>query len=224
MERLAVELYPRAIGFVGKEAYRGTFGERPELGPQERRLADTALFVLPSTSPANAAVPWEERLLWFRAFRESLVMVRHAVRALLLDEQHRILLDRRPFVVDPKDTVWATPGGGIEPGESHEQALRRELVEEVALHEFAFGSEVWWREHFFPMASGHGGQREHFYVVRVEGFEAAGTPDVDVVERRWWTVAELSVSDERFAPRRLPELLAALVRDGPPEEPLDVGL
>lgn len=69
---IAAELRPRAIGFVGKEAYRGVFGERPELGAQERRLGQTALFVLPSTSPANAAVPWPERLRWFRAFRESL--------------------------------------------------------------------------------------------------------------------------------------------------------
>jgi G:T/U-mismatch repair DNA glycosylase len=66
-----VELRPRAIGFVGKEAYRGAFGERPELGAQERRLGETALFVLPSTSPANAAVPWEERLRWFQAFFDA---------------------------------------------------------------------------------------------------------------------------------------------------------
>ena len=72
LEQIAADLRPRAIGFVGTEAYRGAFGERPELGRQERRLADTALFVLPSTSPANAAVPWEERLRWFVAFRESL--------------------------------------------------------------------------------------------------------------------------------------------------------
>ena len=72
LERIAVELRPRAIGFVGKEAYRGAFGERPELGAQERRLGETALWVLPSSSPANAAVPWAERLRWFRAFRESL--------------------------------------------------------------------------------------------------------------------------------------------------------
>jgi G:T/U-mismatch repair DNA glycosylase len=65
-------LRPRAIGFVGKEAYRGAFGERPELGGQERRLGETALFVLPSTSPANAAVPWEERLRWFQAFFDAL--------------------------------------------------------------------------------------------------------------------------------------------------------
>jgi TDG/mug DNA glycosylase family protein len=70
--RIALELRPRAIGFVGKEAYRGAFGERPELGLQERRLAETALFVLPSTSPANAAVPWAERLRWFEAFRDAL--------------------------------------------------------------------------------------------------------------------------------------------------------
>ena len=72
LERIAVELRPGAIGFVGKEAYRGAFGERPELGLQELRVAETALFVLPSTSPANAAVPWSERLRWFQAFRDFL--------------------------------------------------------------------------------------------------------------------------------------------------------
>jgi len=69
LERLARELRPRSIGFVGKEAYRGPFGGRPEHGLQERRLGETQLFVLPSTSPANAAVPWDERLCWFRALR-----------------------------------------------------------------------------------------------------------------------------------------------------------
>jgi len=66
LERIATDLSPAWIGFVGKEAYRGTFGKRPELGVQERKLGDTELFVLPSTSPANAAVPWNERLRWFR--------------------------------------------------------------------------------------------------------------------------------------------------------------
>lgn len=69
LERIAVELAPRALGFVGKEAYRGTFGERPHHGLQERRLGGSMLYVLPSTSPANAAVPWAERLGWFVALR-----------------------------------------------------------------------------------------------------------------------------------------------------------
>jgi double-stranded uracil-DNA glycosylase len=65
LARVASELGPRAIAFVGKEAYRGAFGERPELGLQPRKLGDTVLFVVPSTSPANAAVPYAERLRWF---------------------------------------------------------------------------------------------------------------------------------------------------------------
>jgi TDG/mug DNA glycosylase family protein len=66
--RLAAELRPGAIAFVGKTAYQRAFGlPRSELGLQERALGPTRLFVLPSTSPANAAVPYEERLHWFLA-------------------------------------------------------------------------------------------------------------------------------------------------------------
>ena len=71
LERIAYDLRPRAIGFVGKEAYRGAFGgERATHGLQARRVGKTALFVLPSSSPANAAVPWAERLRWFVELRE----------------------------------------------------------------------------------------------------------------------------------------------------------
>src|SRR5690242_19744008 len=80
LERLARDLRPGWIGFVGKEAYRGTFGERPELGVQERTFGDTRLFVLPSTSPANAAVPSEERLRWFRELREGVKSRRRTTR------------------------------------------------------------------------------------------------------------------------------------------------
>ena len=70
LEEVARSLRPSVIAFVGKAAYNGAFGGRSELGLQERRLGETVLFVLPSTSPANAAVPWDERLRWFRALRD----------------------------------------------------------------------------------------------------------------------------------------------------------
>src|SRR4051794_17848845 len=93
LERIAFELRPHAIAFVGKEAYRGTFRDRPELGPQQRTLDDVGLFVLPSTSPANAAVPYAERLRWFRELRRWLEPTpREAARALMLDRDDRTLL------------------------------------------------------------------------------------------------------------------------------------
>ena len=72
LETIARELHPRVLAFVGKEAYRGAFNERPALGLQLRRLAGTALFVLPSTSPANAAVPYGERVAWLSQLAELL--------------------------------------------------------------------------------------------------------------------------------------------------------
>ncbi len=70
LEAIARDLRPGLIAFVGKEAYRGPFRERPAHGLQERRLGPTSLFVLPSTSPANAAVSWGERLCWFNELAE----------------------------------------------------------------------------------------------------------------------------------------------------------
>jgi double-stranded uracil-DNA glycosylase len=70
LEAIADTYAPQAIGFVGKIAYTGVFGGRVNHGLQDLRLDRTGLFVLPSTSPANAGVPWEERLRWFRALRE----------------------------------------------------------------------------------------------------------------------------------------------------------
>ena len=73
LERLAADLEPGTIAFVGKSSYQGAFGvPRSELGLQERRLGGTTLFVLPSTSPANAAVPYDERLAWFKRLAEHL--------------------------------------------------------------------------------------------------------------------------------------------------------
>lgn len=70
LEDVVGRFEPEVLAFVGKAAYNGAFGGRSELGLQERRLGETALFVLPSTSPANAAVSWDERLRWFGRLRE----------------------------------------------------------------------------------------------------------------------------------------------------------
>ena len=223
LDRIAGELRPEWLAFVGKEAYRGVFGERPELGLQVRRLHDTRLFVLPSTSPANAAVPWLERERWFQelAGRATGLPLRKAVRAVVLDPDDRALLMR--YV----DDVWAVPGGGADPGEPDEDVLRRELAEELGLDEYERGPCVWTREHWFADMHAWGGQAERIYLVRAGRFEPAPRLDLaaeNVEELRWWTLDELLASDAKFAPRGLPALLRALLADGPPAEPVDVGV
>jgi double-stranded uracil-DNA glycosylase len=226
IERLASELQPLAFAFVGKEAYRGLFGERPELGPQQRTLGDVGLFVLPSTSPANAAVPYAERLRWFEALRESLEPVdRPAVRALVLDRRQRVLLVK--FVDVAGQVWWATPGGGIAEGESREATLRRELDEELGLRDFELGPEIWTREHTFAWMGRILRAPEHIHLVRVEEHEPAPTVDLEaeaVHEVRWWTLAELEAAEETLVPERLPHFLRELLEQGPPANVIDVGV
>ncbi|HET9507716.1 MAG TPA: NUDIX domain-containing protein [Gaiellaceae bacterium] len=154
--------------------------------------------------------------------------LRQAARAVVLDPADRILLVRFEF---PARTVWATPGGGIDDGETHEHAIVRELAEEAGLEEVELGPWIWTRTHVFPFESGRwDGQQERYVLVRTPAFEPAPrfTPDELAAEFvtavRWWTQTELAAADELFAPRRLPELVAALLRDGPPGEPVDAGV
>jgi 8-oxo-dGTP diphosphatase len=156
------------------------------------------------------------------------VRLRQAARAVILDPADRVLLVRFEF---PNAGMWATPGGGIDPGETPEAAIVRELAEEVGLSGVEIGPWIWTREHVFPFWDGSwDGQVERYAFIRTPAFEPQPrfTPEQLAAEfvtgMRWWTQEELASSGEVFAPRRLPELVAALLRDGPPGEPVDVGV
>ncbi len=111
-------------------------------------------------------------------------------------------------------SVWGTPGGGIEPDEDVDAALRRELSEELGLDDFVIGPQVWERVHIIPFLDGlWDGQHDRFYLVNVEPFEPAPRLTVEqlraenLMDIRWWTQDELAAfvptETELFAPRRL---------------------
>lgn len=152
---------------------------------------------------------------------------RRAVRALILTPQRETLLFRlRP----PGEArcFWIAPGGGLDPGETVEDGLRRELREELGLVDFRVGALVWRRHHIFDWGARRISQREEYRIVEVPRFEPVMTDEVEaqnVVEHRWWPVAELERIGEPLTPLSLPTILARYLGEGapdpvPPEEVL----
>lgn len=154
--------------------------------------------------------------------------IREAVRALIVDPDHRVLLVR--FEFPRSGTRWALPGGGLEPGESDHDALRRELEEEVGLRNPRIGPHIWNRLHVIPFENGRwDGQRERVYLVRSDHFEPAPHLPWDQLraeflhEIRWWHHRDLDEATS-FAPAALPHHLRDVLDGRVPSEPIDVGV
>ena len=134
-------------------------------------------------------------------------------RILLFDRDDRILL----FLTTAPDTSgiarWLTPGGGVDPGETHHEAAVRELEEETGLVVPNLGEPVW--AHDFVVqwdAADHDTGHAEFYTAVVDTFEpsdAQWTDDerVDVLGHKWWTLAELIATDEPYEPAELIDLV-----------------
>ena len=107
----------------------------------------------------------------------------------MLDDAGRVLLARRG--VEPFLGYWDTPGGFVEPGESLEECLRRELREEAGV-EIAVGRLV----ASVPDSYGPAGEAtlNSFFECRLLSGEPR--PDDDVAELRWFAPDELPAPGE----------------------------
>ena len=154
--------------------------------------------------------------------------IREAVRGLIIDSDRRVLLVRLQF---PDGAVWLLPGGGIEAGEAHHDALSRELAEEVGLNDPIIGPHVWTRTHVMPMFnSTWDGQRDFAYIVHTDYFDPQPllSPDQLAAENvsaiRWWPLEELRDydGDDFFAPIELADIVHQVIEAGVPPRPLQL--
>jgi 8-oxo-dGTP pyrophosphatase MutT (NUDIX family) len=148
---------------------------------------------------------------------------RPVARVLLLDTQNRLLLLEAVHAADGY-RFWTAPGGGLEEGESFEAAGRRELREETGIDR-AVHRWVWTRRHQYIWNGSPCDQYERFFIARTaDTVIHPHKQDSHVIGHRWWTFSELVTSSEEFAPRRLCDLLADIIRGDYPDPPIDCGI
>jgi 8-oxo-dGTP pyrophosphatase MutT (NUDIX family) len=120
------------------------------------------------------------------------------VRALVIDEQGRIFLVKHSYV-----SGWHLPGGGVETGETLEQAVVRELREEgnieltepPRLHGIFYNDRVSRRDHVA------------LFVVRSFRQPAAPVPDREIVGHGFFAVERLPNDTSAGTRARIIEVL-----------------
>jgi 8-oxo-dGTP pyrophosphatase MutT (NUDIX family) len=113
---------------------------------------------------------------------------------------------------------WLTPGGGLDDGESLEDAAVREVFEETGFRLFPeqLGPVIATRVACFEFEGRRYRQTESFFAVNVERFtpQHHGWNDLEqraLLDHRWWTTEELQVTDETVYPGELATVVQAVL-------------
>ena len=141
--------------------------------------------------------------------------IRKSSRLLVINENHQILLFQFTHTNDALagQSYWATVGGGLEEGETFEQAACRELYEELGVVRQNVGNHVATRnfEMMLPSAEVVISEERLFIVsIKNEEVNTANWSEHEklvISKSRWWTFDELSQTEEIVYPNNIPNIL-----------------
>lgn len=152
---------------------------------------------------------------------------RPTARILLLNNHDQVLLLEIVDLDTPPVHFWVTPGGGLEPGESYEEAAKRELFEETGLVVSSVGKAVWQRRKVVFFGGEWVDAEELTFAVRVSSTAVVHDNQLeqerDVIRgHRWWSLEELRTTSDTVFPENLAHHLELILKGEIPSSPIDI--
>ncbi|MGJ5203651.1 NUDIX hydrolase [Bradyrhizobium sp. HKCCYLR20261] len=141
---------------------------------------------------------------------------RPSSRLLIVDPDDRLLLFKFVHLAGALkgQQFWATPGGGVDPGESYAAAACREMFEETGIRISDPGPEIAQRSVTFTLVDGEEvSSDERYFLVRVAHPDLSSVNWTEleraaIAAQHWWRRAELTATGETVYPEDIVEMLA----------------
>lgn len=155
--------------------------------------------------------------------------VRKSARAIVINSKNQIFLFQYMFdYLEDNKVIWITPGGSREEGESFEDALKRELFEELGMKITNNCPEVYYRNPIYTLKSGEKVQSvEKFFLVALveDSFSFDHWTESEkkrMLAGKWWSVEEIEKSEDEFFTKDILRITTELSNGEIPREPREI--